>query len=745
MSRDENRVSFHFTGRSRNGVQKKLNPTLLVAAGGAILLLCLNLGLAVNSAAQQRNTALQVRENQQILLGLERILSYAKDAETGQRGYLLANSKSYLAPYEAAVANIDAEFARVKGLLGKEQDRIDQLALIEGTWTNRLNFLKRGIAIRDANPDVDVRKFIMTGRGKQEMDELRSRVAAMENEYEAALVQSENDAASTYQRSITTALIAGIAAVAAVLVALTLLIRSIQTAARDAATIHEQREILETTLISIGDAVITTDENAKVTFLNRIAEDLTGWSNQDAQGVDLEQVFTIINEYNRGPVENPALRALREGVIVGLANHTILISRDGKEHPIDDSAAPIKTQAGVIAGSVLIFRDITERKKTEDDLRRIAADLSEADRRKDEFLATLAHELRNPLAPVVNAVELLKFRGTDEEILTISREVIERQVTHLSRLIDDLLDLSRITRNKLELRFERVLLEEVIQSAVEAARPLIAQNGHEFTIDLPSEPIVLRADSIRLSQIVTNLLNNAAKYTPQGGQISLKVQRSGSEVEISVKDNGIGIPLENQERLFEMFYQVDRSMERSHSGLGIGLALVRRLAELHGGGVSAKSGGRGQGTEIVVTLPIIEAEDVPSKPAAPEHVLQGRRILLADDNEDIVATLSMLLRTMGNDVTTASNGNEALSEAERVRPEIILLDIGMPKLNGYEVCRLLREQAAFASTIIIALTGWGQDEDRERSTDAGFDAHLVKPVDRAMLERVLQEIESRLR
>lgn len=377
-----------------------------------------------------------------------------------------------------------------------------------------------------------------------------------------------------------------------------------------------------------------------------------------------------------------------------------------------------------------LVRDITERKRMENALK-------EADRRKDEFVATLAHELRNPLAPIRSAVEILDLQGSPNPTLQAARDIIARQVQHMVRLIDDLLDISRISRGKLELRRQRVALAAVVEEAIETARPHL---GHELTVSLPSEPIELYADRVRLTEVFANLLNNAGKYTAKGGSISLTAERVGAEVVVTVKDTGIGIPPEHVPRLFEMFSQVAPALERSQSGLGIGLALSRGLVEMHGGAIEARSEGIGKGSEFIVRLPVL-AEGAVTEPerraGEGSPPVTGRRILVVDDNSDAASSLATLLRLDANDVQTANDGLEALEKAPDFKPDVILLDIGMPNMNGYETCRALRAQPWAKDVAIIALTGWGQEEDLRKSKEAGFDAHLVKPVDHAGLMRVL--------
>lgn len=758
---------------------------------------------------------------------------------------------------------------------------------------------------------------------------------------------------------------------------------------------HQRHEVFRVTLRSIGDAVITTDTQGCINYINGIAESLTGWSHQDALGQPLDRVFHIVNETTRLPVENPATKALREGMVVGLANHTVLIKKDGAECPIDDSAAPIRNEEGYVSGCVLIFRDVTsqrlvernkanqlhtarllasivessndaiigktldgviqswnaaaeqlfgytaaeavgqhislvipperlaeedqiiasltegkriehfetervrsdgqriivsltispikdesgnvvgaskiardvtaqkraenerqmfvtlvenstdfigicdlegvpffvnraglelvglkdveearqtpvqefffpedqakmmneffpevlnnghgeieirfrhfttgeprwmaykvlaltdaanqpiafatvsqdvtERRRLADDLRRLAADLSDADRRKNEFLATLAHELRNPLAPMSNMLEVVKRANGDGAVLQRAHETLERQLGQMVRLVDDLLDLNRITHDRLELRRSEVELSSVIQQAVEVARPLVDSAGHHLIVDLPDEPIYLYADRARLAQVFGNLLNNSCKYTRSTGTVSVRAKRVGDEVEVTVQDNGAGIPPDKLDSIFDMFMQVDRTSERSQDGLGIGLTLVKRLTEMHGGSIEARSAGEGQGSEFIVRLPVLSREEVAAQhgPGVESESQPHRRILIVDDNRDSADSLAMLMEITGNQTFMAHDGVEAVEAIEKYRPEVVLLDIGLPGMDGHEVCRRVREQPWGKDIVVIALTGWGQDDDRRKSEEAGFNGHLVKPVDYEQLLELLASL-----
>jgi signal transduction histidine kinase len=379
-------------------------------------------------------------------------------------------------------------------------------------------------------------------------------------------------------------------------------------------------------------------------------------------------------------------------------------------------------------------REVGERARAEQSLQ-------EADRNKDEFLAMLAHELRNPLAPIHNAMQLMRMRPSAVQSQW-AQEVIARQLAALTRLVDDLLDVSRITRGKITLAREPLEVSSLITRALETIEPLIQERGHTVTLEMPPERLRVDGDATRLTQALGNVLGNAAKYTDRGGHIALNCARVGSEVEIRVRDNGIGIPAELLPRIFDLFTQLDRRSDQSISGLGIGLALVRRLVEMHGGNVSAVSAGAGTGSEFLIRLPLLWEATRAAEPAAPsvEVPTVPRRILLADDNPDALESLALVLRLKGHEVFSAANGALALETAVRHMPEVALLDIGMPLLDGYEVARRIRAQEWGKAVTLVALTGWGQESDRRRSQEAGFDTHLVKPLDLDKLSALLAHL-----
>jgi signal transduction histidine kinase len=444
--------------------------------------------------------------------------------------------------------------------------------------------------------------------------------------------------------------------------------------------------------------------------------------------------------------ENLLVEALRAGVrdFVPKTQHFL----DHLEPIVTRVLDQVRTERELAESRIVARENEERRRELEREIahrERVERALKEADERKDQFLAMLAHELRNPLAPISNAVQIMKVDGLSGTHFHWSLKVIEDQVKQMTRMVDDLLDVSRITRGKVVLQKEPVDLEVVVGLAVEASRPLIKDCQHQLTVELPPEPILVEVDPARMAQVLSNLLNNAAKYTDAGGEIALTAEADGREVAIRVRDNGTGIPPELLPHVFDMFTQADQTLSRSRGGLGIGLTLVRSLVEMHDGRVSVHSDGPDRGSEFTVTLPVAARPDAAADDAAvhPDedlgHQLPRRRILVVDDNRSNATSLGVLLRTMGQDVDEAFDGMTALELAHRHRPDVILLDIGLPVMDGYEVARRCREQKDLEKTMLVAMTGYGKEEDRRRSQEAGFNVHLVKPVNLDDLRMLLNQ------
>lgn len=450
-------------------------------------------------------------------------------------------------------------------------------------------------------------------------------------------------------------------------------------------------------------------------------------------------LFEALPEAAGQGFEELLMDVLKTGNAVVASELPSFIERAGKQVTVYWTFVyePLYEPDGTIDRVIVVATDMTEHK-----LAKLA--LTEASQRKDEFLAMLGHELRNPLAPLRNTLQLLRMTGGQDETLDSSVELMTRQVDHLVRLVDDLLDMSRINQGKIELRRERLELGELIAHTIKAIRPLYEASDRQLLVSPLAAPVYLQGDSTRLTQVLTNLLTNAAKYTHKGGHVWLSVERVEEEVLVQVKDDGIGLTTDQLSSIFEMFFQVNTSSNRPQGGLGLGLVVVRRLVELHGGRVEARSGGLAQGSEFILHLPTLaEAPtSLPQPDKQPGPVMGGLRIVVVDDNQDAAVTTAMLLKLKGYEVYTRYDGLEGIAAAERLQPRVMLIDIGMPGLNGYETCRLIREQPWGQQMVLIALTGYGQAEDKQRSQEAGFTAHLVKPVDLSTLGQVIESLLS---
>lgn len=851
-----------------------IDKLLLAAAAVVVALLVANIGLMARNTRQLRADSRWVTHTHEVLSVLDNLLPLMTDAETGLRGYLITGDAAYLEPYTAAPAAIDAQMSKLEELIVDspgQQARIPQLRRL---IAEKLSVMEEAKLLMQKEGFAAVQEKAKAGRGKKLMDDLRLLVRQMAGNERELLQVRDKRTHRTYRIAMLSGLISGLTALACVGAFLYVVRRLLRTRAAAAAVIAEQAERLRTTLASIGDAVIATDTEGKVTNLNAVAETMTGWSNQEAHGQPLENVFHIVNEATRKPVESPVTKALRDGVIVGLANHTILIAKDGSERAIDDSAAPIRCKAGDIVGCVLVFRDvsverasdralrtsearksailtsaldciismdhegrivdfnpaaeqtfgilradaigrtvadtiippefreahqsglarfmatgagpalgkrlelaaqradgtcfpceltitltrmpdeppfftaylrdITAQKQAREALRQAAERLAQADRNKDEFLAMLAHELRNPLAPMRNAVQLLEISGSSEEDRHKAQSILERQIENMGRMINDLLDVSRITEGKIELRKKPVSLESILTASTSLIRASITAHGQELSVSMPQEQVYLEADATRLEQVFGNLLSNACKYSGDGSHISLKAALDTTaqppEVTVTVSDDGIGITPELLPHVFDLFVQSTRSLDRAHGGLGIGLTLVQRLVALHGGRVEAHSAGPGQGAEFIVHLPILNA---PPPPPPPRSVAKApevpRRILVVDDNTDSAITMATLQTRRGHETRTAFTGPDALIVAAEFKPEVVLLDIGLPGMDGFEVARRLRAMPAFQKIQIIAMSGYGRREDRSLALEAGFDEYLVKPIELEVLREYLRK------
>lgn len=509
---------------------------------------------------------------------------------------------------------------------------------------------------------------------------------------------------------------------------------------------RDQHELLHVTLSSIGDAVIATDRDGRVTFMNDVAEQLTGWSTTEAMHVPVSHVFRIVNEDTREPLEDPVGKVLTSGEIVGLGNHTLLVARDGSERPIDDSGAPIVDAAGQLYGVVLVFRDVTELRAVQRDERAARTAAEAASRAKDEFLATLSHELRTPLNAILGWSRMLRRGILEDSRRSHALDVIERSAEMQARLIEDLLDVSRITVGQLRLHVESVDLRGVIDAAIDAVRPAAENKSLQVSSSVRVTSAVY-GDAGRLQQVVWNLVSNAVKFTPSGGVISVDAAEEGGIVRIVVTDSGEGIPAQFRSRLFDTFSQADASFGRPHGGLGLGLAIVRRLVEAHGGHVEAESRGPNQGATFTVTLPL--GQRAPSVALPPSiaslREFRGSRILVVEDDADSAELTKTLLEEIGASVVVSARAREALDLVQHGDFDVLVADIGLPREDGLWLIQQVRNLPRVDRRTLpaIALTAFASLRDRRSALAAGYDEHVPKPLDVDMLLGAIERLRAR--
>jgi PAS domain S-box-containing protein len=478
-------------------------------------------------------------------------------------------------------------------------------------------------------------------------------------------------------------------------------------------------------------AIFMLDPEGRIISWNTGSQRILGYEEPEIIGQPFAKIFTPEDIERKRP-EYELQNAREAGRAEDERWH---LRKDGSRLWASGVVTPLLDEDGNLQGFAKILRDITERKRMEEEL-------AEANQRKDEFLAMLAHELRNPLAPIQNVLQIFKQETADKPNLQVASGMVERALGRITRIVDDLLDVSRITKGKIELRKERMTLQRAVEQAIESVQPLIESRRHQLSVSMPPEEVWLEVDPVRMDQILTNLLTNAAKYTEPGGKIWINAERLGNDCVLTVKDSGIGISPEMLPRIFELFVQVDHSIDRAQGGLGIGLTLVKRLVEMHGGAVEAHSGGIGEGSEIVVHMRVVpeylghKPEDIQTHHSTKQKAL---RILVVDDNIDTADSMAMLLRLAGHEVTTENTGPKGLHTALTEKPEVVLMDIGLPGMDGCQVAQRIREHPELTSMQLIAISGYGQEADQRRCQQAGFDHHLVKPVDPVKLEELLGE------
>jgi PAS domain S-box-containing protein len=668
--------------------------------------------------------------------------SVVKDAETGQRGFIITGDESYLEPFNQATQRLPAELGQLP--------RSTHALLTPGEFATLTHLIEQKMA--ELRSTIELRRSggfeaalppVRAGTGKQLMDGLRAEVARLNDKQTSALKAD----ALLIDRTTRTRTLVFLVSALVNLAVLAWAYRRIAEALkqRDEALgesnarsleLQQQKELLSVTLASIGDCVLVTDDGGRITFMNPVAEEITGWKLHEAIGRPVTDVFQILNEHTRAPVENPVDKVLREGVIVGLANHTLLIRKDGSEIPIDDSGAPIRDGRGGIRGVVLVFRDFTPHKQAQQEVLAAKDAAETANRAKDQFLAMLSHELRTPLTPVLATLNLWEASEEIPQALHADVEMLRRSVELEARIIDDLLDLTRIARGLLSFSPENTDVHSLIEFLVGLSQSELQNKVLKLTLKLDAPRHHVHTDAARLQQVLWNVLRNAIKFTDQGGAITITTSNDAQDrLDITFHDTGIGMTPDTLSKLFIPFEQADPTKNRRYGGLGLGMAISNALVDLLDGEIRAESPGLGLGSTFTITFPAVDPAANGSEPISASRKSKDKvRLLLVEDHVDTARALARLLENRGFTTQIAPNIATALEAIERDEFDLYLCDLGLPDGTGIDLIRKVRETR---KTPAIALTGFGMQEDVERAQKAGFDAHLTKPVNLQKLEATM--------
>ncbi len=734
-----------------------------VGTVAVIILLVLTGAVTLRNIRTLGENTTSVQMTYEFLGAIDRLESSLKDAEAGQRGYIITGNPSDLEPYQAANERLDLNIAQ---LLDQAKHQNNPSKLMESLIHNvqkKRDALSLALIARDEHGFEAAKEIINTDAGKSNIDELRETFQNMRSFQTNRLADLKKQSNNTYRTAWYTGLLSTIAGIGLVGGVLRAVHRRRVTAECDAEITREERERLQSALEDRGlferrsreldqhirlfvdqiqdYAIFTMDTECRATSWNMGVSKVLGFEEAEFIGQDVRPLIFTPEANASGATANEFSVAAERGS----ASDDRWMMRKGQiRFWAAGITSSIRDEQNQLIGFSKVMRDMTAQKQNGDELSRLALELSEESRRKNEFLATLAHELRNPLSPIKNAVQLMEMMQLDGEVDDL-RCTMARQVEQLVRLIDDLMDISRIGRGKLDLRKEFVSIKKIVDAAIEASLPLIHNNHQELVVKIEESNLVVDADPARMTQVVCNLLNNASKYSEANCKILLSASRENGNVEIRVKDNGNGISHDRLEEIFDMYSQLGESSERGTAGLGIGLALVRRLVELHGGTVKAYSDGVGQGSEFVVKVPAA-SQDAKLETTAVTFVsnapVRSYRVLVVEDIRALAIVLSRLLSKMGHHVEMVENGQEAIEKLKTFDAEIIFSDISMPIMTGYELARHLRSNDTTSKIRLVAMTGYGQLSDREKAFAAGFDEHMTKPVDINRLRAFFSGIES---
>jgi len=670
---------------------------------------------------------------------VQEAFSTLKDAETGQRGYLLTKRVEYLEPYESAREEIDARLRRLRAAADNGDLPVALVDEFERLTRAKMSELAATIADARQHGLPTTAEFVQGDAGKRTMDQIRATVEKIETHEKHE--REEIDASARRLTNLRTVAFATAALVNLGFLAWAYRRIRREMARRYVADLEAQRhqDILAVSLASIGDAVIITDTNGRITFVNDVAVELTGWSREAALGQSCAKVFRIVNETSRAAVESPVELVLRTGKIVGLANHTVLIRKDGSEIPIDDSGAPVREADGALRGVVLVFRDFTLHKNAEREQAELKRQLEVANQAKDDFIAVLSHELRTPLTPVLATLSTWESGRELSPELAADVKMLSRNVRLELRLIDDLLDLTRIARGQLTLHREIVDVHGLLAAAVEIFRADFERRQIRVAVRMTAERSVVQGDPVRLQQVFWNILGNAAKFTPDGGRIEIATSNDDGNLRVVFVDSGCGMSAETLHGLFHPFERPGRPAYRT-GGLGIGLTISQNLMHAHFGGIEAASAGPGQGAKFSVWMPVLRGDEAPAEVAQPvrsdEKATRPLSILLLEDHADSAEVMARILRSLGHSVEVGGTIAEGLAALRARTFDLVLSDIGLPDGTGLE---FIAQARAFCSTPMIAITGYGMEDDVTKHHDAGFLRQLTKPIRYDQLEEAIAD------
>jgi len=685
----------------------------------------------------------QVLRYREAIDQVEQMLSTLKDAETGQRGYLLTGDDTYLEPFSDAVKNIDGQLAALSAQAKAGTLPGEDVAEISRLTGQKLAELDQTINLRRSKGLPAALVIVNTNSGKLLMDALRAAASRMIDRENSALSVSLAHASSLAFYSGLVVVVTGILDVLTLVWAYRRITGEIRSRDAAALELYRQKNLLEVTLASIGDAVMVADTQGRITFLNEVAETLTGWKSHEAINQPCAAVFKIINEESRETVESPVDRVLLVGTIVGLANHTVLIRKDGSELPIDDSGAPIREPDGTLRGAVLVFRDFSEHKAAERQMIQANEALRSANQAKDQFLAALSHELRAPLTPVLAALTSWQADSQLPPDLLADIKVARRNVELEARLIDDLLDLTRIAKGKLSLNLETSGAHDLVESVVAMYRSQLVDKRANLSIELKAARQYLKADLARLQQVFGNILNNAIKFMDPGGRIAITSHNDAQgRLVIAFTDTGIGMSKDTLARIFLPFEQ--GRDPRSNPGLGLGMSIAKALVDSHGGEIAAASAGPEMGSVFTVTLPTVDQPEREAPAPSNSHEPNNRigknfSILYVEDHVDSAEMLTRLLRSLGYQVETCGTVADAIRLASQRKFDLLLSDIGLPDGSGIDLIAQVRQRSSIPA---IALTGFGMERDVEAYRTAGFNSHIAKPVTIEKLEMLIDQFRN---